>query len=282
MLHFQVNMKPTTCQILHEITDIVESKHEKLTPIALGKTISKKYNLKTVDARLIVKRLITSGQLRYSDLHGRTVIEKSFEKPVRISTHVILKPPGVDFNAENDDVVVKISPGASFGNGQHPTSRLAVRGIEYLLKKTVLLPTRSETSLLDVGTGTGILAITALLFGITKGVGIDVDPCARREAMENAEQNCLKDRFRIHDLPLDEIENRFDLILANLRSPTLSRILPQMNARLNRPGAMVLSGIKTDEVDHLIRNGAPRQLDCIWKATEKNWCSLVLYKPSPE
>jgi len=272
-------MKQITDQILHEITDIVESKHEKLTPVALGKTISKKYNIKTDDARLLVKRLITSGHLRYSDRHGRTVIEKSFEKPVRISNHVILKPPGVDFNAENDDVVVKINPGASFGNGQHPTSRLAVRAIEYLLKETVLFPARGETSLLDVGTGTGILAITALRFGITKGVGIDVDPCARRESMENAEQNCLKDRFQIRNLDLAEIQNRFDLILANLRSPTLSRILTQMNILLRQPGAMVLSGIKTDEVDHLIRNSATRQYDCIWKATEKSWCSLILYKP---
>jgi len=138
----------------------------------------------------------------------------------------------VDFNAENDDVVVKINPGASFGNGQHPTSRLAVRAIEYLLKETELLPTGGETSLLDVGTGTGILAITALRFGITTGVGIDVDPCARREAMENAEENCLKDRFQIRKLDLAEIQNRFDLILANLRSPTLSRILTQMNILL--------------------------------------------------
>jgi len=188
----------------------------------------------------------------------------------------------VDFNAENDDVVVNINQGASFGNGQHPTSRLGVRAIEYLLRETVLIPIGGETALLDVGTGTGILAITALLFGITKGVGIDVDPCARREAMVNAEQNCLKDRFQIHDMALDEIENQFDLILANLRSPTLSRILKQMNTLLRQPGAMVLSGIKTDEVDHLIRNGATRQFDCIWKATEKDWCSLVLYKPPTE
>lgn len=272
-------MKKTTCQLQHEIIQIVESKHEKLTPIALGKTISKKYSIKTGDARLFVKRLITSGHLRYSDLHGRTVIEESFEKPVRISNHVILKPPWVDFNPENDDVVVKINPGASFGNGQHPTSRLAVRAIEYLLKETVLLPTGGETSLLDVGTGTGILAITALRFGITTGVGIDVDPCARREAMENAEQNCLKDRFQVRNMDLAEIQNRFDLILANLRSPTLSRILKQMNILLRHPGAMVLSGIKTDEVDHLIRDGVTRQFDCVWKATEKSWCGLVLYKP---
>jgi ribosomal protein L11 methyltransferase len=272
-------MKPITDQILHEITDIVESKHEKFTPIALGKIISNTYNIKKDDTKLLVKQLITSGRLCYSDLHGRTIIEKSFEFPVRISKHVILKPPRMNFNAENDDVVVTINPGASFGNGQHPSSRLAVRGIEYLLRETVLIPVGGETALLDVGTGSGILAITALGFGIASGIGIDIDPCARREAMDNAEQNCLNTRFRIHDHALDDIKNRFDLILANLRSPTLSRIFPQMNARLRQPGAMVLSGIKTDEVDQLIRNGVAPQLDCIWKATEKNWCSLVLYKP---
>jgi ribosomal protein L11 methyltransferase len=275
-------MKYTTDQILHEIIQIVENGHETITPIALGKIISKKFNIKIFEAGRFVKRLITSSHLRFSDLHGRTVIEKSFEKPVRISDHVILKPSMMDFKAGDDDLVVNITPGASFGNGQHPSSRLAVRAIEYLLRKTDLISVGGDTAFLDIGTGTGILAITALGFGITRGVGIDIDPCARREAMENAVQNYVEDRFQVRDQDLSEIQSRFDLILANLRSPTLSRIFKQMGTLLKQPGAMILSGIKADEADHLLRNDAARRFDCVWKAAEKNWCSLVLYKTCGE
>ncbi|MBU4185145.1 MAG: 50S ribosomal protein L11 methyltransferase, partial [Proteobacteria bacterium] len=157
--------------IKKELLDIIENSRRKVTPGELEKALSRKYSLERKEIRSLIRGLVTENFLAYTSHYGRTFIEKSFNKAVRISKHVILKPPGVNYKYREDDVVIEICQGVSFGDGQHPTTRLAIKGIEYALNKTDLLKGKDKTSVLDIGTGSGVLGITALLLGIKNAVG---------------------------------------------------------------------------------------------------------------
>jgi len=207
--------------IKNDILHMVLDSPELTTPVELEKEISGKYFLNKKQAKSIIRDLNATGELVYTYKYGCTFLKKSFDRSVRISKHVVLKPPGKHYTPLHDDVVIQIGHGASFGTGEHPTTRLSVRGIEYVLCNDEYLKDKRETSFLDIGTGSGILVITAGMFGIKMGMGIDTDPCSRAEAKENVKLNGLKDKIDISDQPVENIHNRFSIITANLRYPTI-------------------------------------------------------------
>jgi len=269
-----MRMNPTIDPLEHEIIRFVDEEHA--TPIALANTISKKFQFSIEEVKSTITRLINAGCLAYSFRHGRTIIERSFENPVRISPHVILSPPGRNVVAHNGDIVVEVAQGASFGDGRHPSTRVAVRAIEHVLRDTLLLQHHKDAVVLDIGTGSGILAITALRFGVEKAVGIDTDAIARYEAAQNAKSNDLDMRFQILHTPLEHIRDSFDMVVANLRYPTLIRIGSKMAALVKHRSAVVLSGIRLEESERVMNSYGAYGFAMEWKATEKNWCSLVL------
>jgi len=264
--------------IKQELLDIIENSRRKITPGELEKTLSRKYSLERKEIRSLIRGLVTENFLAYTCHYGRTFIEKSFNKPVRISKHVILKPPGFNYKPEVNDVVIEICQGVSFGNGQHPTTRLAIKGMEYAFNKTDLLKGKDKTSVLDIGTGSGVLAIAALMFGIDKAVGTDLDPCAINEAKENGKINGLVDRFEVIDNSLEDFDNKFTIITANLRFPTLMTIYNSIAIMTEAGGVVVLSGIKSDEAISVIDLYTEKHFECKWKESEKDWAGLVFSK----
>ena len=193
-----------------------------------------------------------------------------------MSTHVVLKPPGHHYQPQSDDVVIQIKSGASFGDGRHPTSRLAVRGIEYVLKKIKSDRPEDQSRVLDIGTGSGILVLAAVRLGIHQGVGIDIDPAARFEAKENVIINRLEDRIKISDQYLETIDDCFDLVTANLRYPTLKKICPCLRKITNPDGFIVFSGIRSHELADLIKAYARKKFEVLWQEKELDWLGVVL------
>ncbi len=174
--------------------------------------------------------------------------------------------------------MIRIAPGASFGTGQHPTTRLAIRGIEYAMSKKPHFHDKKGTTCLDVGTGSGVLVITALKFGIETGFGIDFDPCARVEAKENVRLNRLEDQIHISDHAAHTIDQKFSLITANLRSPSLMRLCQLFSKRIVENGLVILSGIKINEVVTLLEIYAKNRFKCRWQEIENDWAGVVLKK----
>ena len=114
---------------------------------------------------------------------GATCIEPSFAKPVRITDHFILSPPGFTETGEKDIFEILIRPGISFGSGRHPTTRLCLRAMEYALIKNRFLPfNENSCRAVDVGTGSGVLAIAAVKAGMAHCLALDNDPVAAAEA----------------------------------------------------------------------------------------------------
>lgn len=159
------------------------------------KKLIESHGLTKKQIKAVIRGLVSDGELVYTYEFGSTFLEPSFNKPVRVSTHVVLKPPGHHYQPQSDDVVIQIKSGASFGDGRHPTSRLAVRGIEYVLKKIKSDRPEDQSRVLDIGTGSGILVLAAVRLGIHQGLGIDIDPAARFEAKENVLINRLEDQI---------------------------------------------------------------------------------------
>ncbi|MBI5590231.1 MAG: 50S ribosomal protein L11 methyltransferase [Deltaproteobacteria bacterium] len=260
-----------------EILEMIADHANKITSRDLEKMIIQRVSVGRRAFQTALKALIAEGELAYTYLYGCTFIEKSFNRPVRVGSRVILTPPERQPVLNGSDIAVVIRPGASFGCGQHPTTRLAIQGIEYALKT---LRDGIPTTLLDIGTGSGVLAITALKLGIHLAMGTDMDPCAIAEAGENAQINGLSQRFTVLDVPAEEINAQFHLIAANLRYPTLARLCPYIASHIHENGAAILSGIREDEVQELKSIYAGLNLECRWEAMDNRWAGLVLSKRS--
>jgi len=260
------------------ILETVSGSRKKITPIALEKIASEKHALEKKQVKSIIQGLIAKGELIYTYQYGSTFLEKSFNRPVRISKHVVIKPPENSFASKPGDVVINLAQGVSFGTGQHPTTRLAVKGIDYALKECGHFKENKKTCLLDIGTGSGILVIAAVLMGIKKGVGIDIDPCAIAEARENIKINGLEHRIDICDRAFEKIDRVFSIVTANLRYPTIKRLLPYMHETVHKKGFVVLSGIKTDEIKDLLDIYKEKNFFCRWKENEQDWVGVVFEK----
>ena len=260
------------------VFEIIAASPTKITPAALGKILSETYGLKRKQTKSVIKDLVAGGDLTYTYEHGDTFLERSFKKPVRISKSVVIKPPGCYYQPKSDDVVIQINSGASFGDGRHPTTRLAIRGIEYVLKQCDLGLPGQQRTVLDIGTGTGILVLTAVGLGIHNGIGIDIDPCARSEAKENILQNALEDRIQISDQYLETIDQAFFLVTANLRFPTLKNICSCLRKITLANGFIVFSGIRSHETANLIKSYTQKKFECLWEERELDWAGVVLHK----
>jgi ribosomal protein L11 methyltransferase len=180
------------------------------------------------------------------------------------------------YKPASGDIVIDISKGASFGFGDHPTTQLAIQGIEAALSENHGILKDDNSRALDIGTGTGVLAIAAVLMGIKRAVGIDVDPCARDEAQKNIKLNGLEHRINILDTGVEDIKGTYSLITANLRYPTIKRLCPHIAGITQKKGAVVVSGIKSDEVEDLVNDFSKFYFTCTWKKFEKEWAGMVL------
>ncbi len=255
---------------------VVADSTVRVTPPALEKTLIETHGLTRKQVKAVTRDLVSDGELIYTYEFGSSFLEPSFNKPVRVSTHVVLKPPGHHFQPQSEDVVIQIKPGAAFGDGRHPTSRLAIRGIEHALKDFKPGRPENQTSVLDIGTGSGVLVIAAVRMGIHKGLGIDIDPSARSEAKENVLINRLGDQIEISDQSLETIDGRFDLVTANLRYPTLKKICPFLRKITHPNGFIVFSGIRRHELPGLIKAYARENFKVLWKDVELDWAGMVL------
>jgi len=267
--------------IHHNILQMIEDHAKKITSRDLEKKIVQRISVGRREFQAALKALVAAGELAYTNLYGCTFIEKSFNRPVRVGSRVILTPPERHPVLDGSDIAVMLRPGASFGCGQHPTTRLAIQGIEYALETRRICDGIPNATLLDIGTGSGVLAICALKMGIHRAMGTDMDPCAIAEAGENAKINGLSQRFTVLDVPAEEINVQFHLITANLRYPTLARLCPYIATHIPENGAVILSGIREDEADEIKSIYAGLNLACRWEKSENRWAGIVLVKQAP-
>lgn len=145
---------------------------------------------------------------------------------------------------------ITIDPGMAFGTGTHATTKMASYFVHKLCSKVA---DPANTSLIDVGTGTGILAMLARKHGIGHVVGIEIDPEARRVSRENIKLNKLDD-IEVPDLLLEEVDETFDIVVANIIDGVLIQIKDELLTLLNPGGQLFLTGILLEREEAFFQN----------------------------
>jgi ribosomal protein L11 methyltransferase len=188
--------------------------------------------------------------------------------PQRIGRVVVVPSWSIEPVAA-DEVAVILDPGMAFGTGLHPTTR----GCLELLQQVQPMPER----VLDVGCGSGILAIAALRLGAGSAVGLDTDPLAVAATVANAERNGLADRLAasVGTLPAEPSE-RFPLVLANLVAAILVELAPRLAAHLAPGGTLLASGIIEPKADAVVAAMRAAGLESASRLDDGEWVTLRL------
>ena len=190
---------------------------------------------------------------------------KEFFRPVRIGRRLVITPSWDAFAGREGDIVVTLDPGMAFGTGQHPTTKMClelleeafdqftVDGSEFRVVRNHELSTMNyEPTVLDLGTGSGLLAIAALRLGAATVLALDTDRVACRIASENIRQNGGDGRIVVKQGSLDAAGRRtFDLILANLTAEPLISLAPRLARSLRVRGCLITSGILASEEERV-------------------------------
>ena len=171
---------------------------------------------------------------------------------------------------QDKNLHIYVEPGMAFGTGTHETTRLAA---QLIIEE---LPRSKPQSVLDVGTGTGILALIALRMGVPTNVGIDIDPEARRTARENLERNHAT-QIEIPDKNLEDITGTYDLVIANIIDGVLTTLRHDLTRVLKPKGKMVLSGVLMDRESEFYETFVKDTgLRVIKKISEGEWSGALL------
>lgn len=193
---------------------------------------------------------------------------KKYYHPVQVGEHLVVCPSWEAYDRKPDEVVLTLNPGMAFGTGTHDTTRLCME----LLEKYIT----PQDTVLDVGCGSGILAITAVLLGANKIIGCDIDEVAVKVAGENAALNGVQDRIAFHQGDLtSQVEGSFQIICANIVADVIIRLSEDAGRYLAKDGIFITSGIidtrEQDVLNALEQNG----FQVIERRTSGGWVALA-------
>jgi ribosomal protein L11 methyltransferase len=194
---------------------------------------------------------------------------KAYFRPEKITGRIIVKPTWRDYLKNDKEIVLEIDPGMAFGTGTHPTTRMCIALIEKYLKK-------SDT-VLDVGTGSGILMVAAAKLGAGKIWGTDNDAVATDIARRNLIQNRIPESaFKVITGNLiDKITRRFDLVAANLTTKTIIILLENIRKVLVQGGILICSGIIEADKKKILEKVRDVNLEVIEILADEDWISMA-------
>ena len=212
-----------------------------------------------------------------SELEMRVIDEEDwaskwlpFFQPLKVG-FVWIRPSLKSIPLASGEQEIVIDPGQAFGTGHHETTRLC---LESILQVRPFL--QDEASVLDLGTGSGILAMFAVKVGFRNILALDIDHVAVETALRNIKINRLEDFIRVSNEPLESIKERFSLILANLSFPLLKNLAEELRLHLFTDGWLVLSGLLAGETDELLSSLYTKGLELTHKEIKNDWACLIL------
>lgn len=172
---------------------------------------------------------------------------QKYYHPVRVTRHVTIVPKWEDYQpVQADEQVIVLDPGMAFGTGTHPTTKLMIQALEVIV--------RGGESVIDLGTGSGVLGIAARLLGAGEILGTDIDEVAVKSAQGNVDLNpkAADMQLMVSDLLKDVPEKKYDIVIANMLAEVLDMLIPNVNDILQPNGYLLLSGIYYDKRDKII------------------------------
>ncbi len=246
----------------HGASGVEEQDETTLERAAPGRAVLIAHFAEVADAEACAEA--TGGALGFIEGEDWRHAWKAFFKPTRVGERLWVRPSWEPLDAGPQDVVIVIDPGQAFGTGTHETTRLVLGLLERLGPE--------GARVLDVGCGSGILAIGALKLGAREARAVDVDPIAVRTTLENAADNDVT--IDATTTPIDDVDGDYELVLANIRSPILIPMRAALAARLAPGGQLVLSGLLVSEEDE-VRAAFDEVLAYVDRRVQGDWLALV-------
>lgn len=199
-------------------------------------------------------------------------------KVTRITRQVVVVPSWEQHQPAEGEVVIALDPGMAFGTGTHATTRAVLEELQVLADAG-----RSYSTVLDVGAGTGILAIAAIKWWGASAEAIDNDPVALAACLENAELNQVAGALVADKLSLDDARGTYPLVLANIQAHVLRELRQRLCAAVAPGGTLVLSGILTPQAEALAEEYVAAGLTLVRvraASDDPQWTVVVLERPA--
>lgn len=190
---------------------------------------------------------------------------KQYFHPIPVGEKLLIHPKWEEKCEDTDRIVLEIEPGLAFGSGTHETTKLCLETLEKYITP--------DTTVLDIGCGSGILSIASLLLGAKKAVGVDIDALAVKTAKENAEENGFtQPKYEVFQGNLtDKVQGKFDVIVANIVADVIIRFCEDVASYMNDGAVFITSGIidsrEQDVIDAFNKYG----FNITARHTKNNW-----------
>ncbi len=213
---------------------------------------------------------IGEGKISVSEIDEKDWAEewKKYYKPVEIG-NIAIVPSWEDYKAEDSKTIVRLDPGMAFGTGTHESTILCLEAIQEYVKP--------KMDVLDVGTGSGILAIAAKKFLARRVLAVDIDEVAVKVAEENARLNGVEIEIKKNDL-VEGIEEKFDVVIANIVADIIKKLSKDINRVLKDDGIFISSGIIEDRLEDVLKSFEKNSLEIVEVKKLGTWCLVVSKK----
>lgn len=197
---------------------------------------------------------------------------KQYYFPVRVTRFLTVVPSWVDYEKEQDDeLLIELDPGLAFGTGTHPTTQLSLTALEQTI--------RGNESVLDVGTGSGVLSIASKLLGASKVTAFDIDEIATRVAKENIALNPTIGEIEVYENNLlVGVDQKSDLIVANILAEILLQMPEDAYRNLNDDGRLILSGIIESKANEVKEAYEKAGFTLVERMTMREWNCFIMKK----
>jgi len=192
---------------------------------------------------------------------------KQYYKPSKVGEKIVVKPIWEEYEAKDGDLVVDLDPGMAFGTGTHETTRMCIQALERYVKE--------ESTVFDVGCGSGILAIAAAKLGAKLAVGVDLDPVAVESSIENVGYNNLNNIEILHGNLVEVIDGKADIVVANILAEIICILTDDVKRVLKDGGVFITSGIIHDRVDMVCEKLEATGFEVIEKNRDGEWNCIV-------
>ena len=194
---------------------------------------------------------------------------KQYYKPIYIGNRIVVCPPWEKCEIPENGILVEMDPGMAFGTGSHETTRLVMRMLENYV--------HGGENMLDVGCGSGILAICASKLGAKQCYAYDIDPVAVRVAEENVRDNdCTNIECGVSDLLIGVKDGKYDVITANIVADIIIRLLPDIGKFMHKDTVLVISGIIDERCADVYQSIEQNGFTITEEIHENGWCAISL------
>lgn len=231
-----------------------------------------------------LSQILPVGEPRYRTLTEKDWTEawKEYFPVLHLGERTVIVPTWCRYEARPNEVVISMDPGQAFGTGLHPSTQLCLAALERFVQ--------SADRVLDVGTGTGILAIAAVKLGAKHVDAMDVEPAAVKAATDNVRANDVTEQVSIYYATLTPFrasagpdpdvyrEGPHDVVLANIIAEVIAGMAAEL-VQLTRPGGVIITAGIIEEREHLVLEAFAGRADVVARSWDGDWVSLTFRVP---